>query len=114
MYSPVLFPSSFFSFHRIQIPRPHSPIFHDEPPTPTKESNNLGDSTPTTPVRDFTPAKEKSNDSNLQHEILTSPDSDDLNRNIDRKGKKNAPNKTIETQATVTTSSVATGKEFIG
>ena len=44
---------------------------------------------------------------------MTSPDSDAINRNIDNKEQKSTPSKTIETQATVDTSSVATGRPMV-
>ncbi|XP_077984905.1 C-Jun-amino-terminal kinase-interacting protein 4-like isoform X2 [Glandiceps talaboti] len=95
---------------KLNIPhplRPVSPIHdgHQEVTTGKEKDSNLIESYDAT-----TPSEEKelSNDASLLQE-MQGPENTDLRDNLDRKVEKHTGSKSIETQATVDTSSAATG-----
>ncbi|XP_033632321.1 C-Jun-amino-terminal kinase-interacting protein 4-like isoform X2 [Asterias rubens] len=89
---------------RLNLNRPHSPVLMDHEEGGVTNDGKVDDSlaSPSARKKNFQP-NEIGNDSNLHHEIMTSPD-----REIHNEKSKKTPQKTIETQAGVDTSNAAT------
>ena len=99
------FPSVSLYAFRLNLNRPHSPVLMDHEEGGVTNDGKVDDSlaSPSARKKNFQP-NEIGNDSNLHHEIMTSPD-----REIHNEKSKKTPQKTIETQAGVDTSNAATG-----
>ncbi|XP_038055618.1 C-Jun-amino-terminal kinase-interacting protein 4-like isoform X3 [Patiria miniata] len=90
---------------RLNLNRPHSPILMEGDVSGVTNETETAHSlnSPSAQQRNFVP-NEQANNSDLHHEIMTSPDREIL----DGKKSKKTPQKTIETQAGVDTSNAAT------